>query len=132
MITFQNTNNIIITKRPNYSSQTKKSGIKEKANIQYKNNNKNNYFNKNTLSLTSLKLKSKSKKISKNIVNSQVRKKSSNEINTVRNLKNGLLSNKRNIENNNNKHVSPNNNDISIKKSNQLTKKAKKVNSNIS
>ena len=119
MITFQNTNNIIITKRPNYSSQTKKSGIKEKANIQYKNNNKNNYFNKNTLSLTSLKLKSKSKKISKNIVNSQVRKKSSNEINTVRNLKNGLLSNKRNIENNNNKHVSPNNNDISIKKSNQ-------------
>ena len=119
MITFQNTNNIIITKRPNYSSQTKKSCIKEKANIQYKNNNKNNYFNKNTLSLTSLKLKSKSKKISKNIVNSQVRKKSSNEINTVRNLKNGLLSNKRNIENNNNKHVSPNNNDISIKKSNQ-------------
>ena len=119
MITFQNTNNIIITKRSNYSSQTKKSGIKEKANIQYKNNNKNNYFNKNTLSLTSLKLKSKSKKISKNIVNTQIRKKSSNEINTVRNLKNGLLSNKRNIENNNNKHVSPNNNDISIKKSNQ-------------
>lgn len=31
MITFQNTNNIIITKRPNYSSQTKKSGIKEKS-----------------------------------------------------------------------------------------------------
>ena len=117
MITFQNTNNIIITKRSNYSSQTKKPCQKEKINFQYKNSNKNNYFNKNTLSLTSLKLKSKSKKISKNAINSQIRKKSSNEINTVKNLKNGLLYNKRNIENNNNKPFSPNNNDISIKKS---------------
>ena len=116
MITFQNANNIIITKRSNYSSQTKKTIQKEKNNNQYKNSN-NNYFNKNTLSLTSLKLKSKSKKISKNIVNSQIRKKSSNEINTVKNLKNGLLYTKRNKENNNNIHVSPSNNNLSIKKS---------------
>ena len=116
MITFQNPNNIIITKRSNYSSQTKKTILKEKTNTQYKNNNKNNYFNKNTLSLTSLKFKSKSKKITKNVINSQIRKKSSNDINTVKNLKNGLY-NKKNIENNKNRNFSPNNNDISIKKS---------------
>ena len=101
MITFQSSNNIIITKRSNYSSLTKNSDKKEKtSNNFYKTKNKQNIlFNKTTLSLSSLKLKSKSNKNNKNMVNSNKKKKASN-VNSPKIIKSKNKNNKQKFENN--------------------------------
>lgn len=98
MIKFHSPPNIIITKRSYVSTHSKNSEKKEKvSNKFFKDNykiNSNNYFNKNTLSLTNLKLKSKSKKKNnKNIVHSKAIKKSP-EINLyTKKIKNENISN---------------------------------------
>ena len=96
MITFHNSSNIIVTKKSNNQSQGKKSCLERKEstlNGKYRNiNNKNNSQHKNTL--TSFRL-NKTKKISKNLINSNASKKSPNNI-TVKNLKSGVFSNKGN------------------------------------
>ena len=91
MITFQNCNNIIITKRSSYSSKDNNSKIESKTlNDLYKSKNVkkinyNNKFNKSTLSLTSVKINSKPKKIpSKKFINSHINKRSSNDITPIK------------------------------------------------
>ena len=102
MLTFQSSNNIIITKRSNYSSLPKNSDKKEKtSNNFYKTKNKQNYlFNKTTLSLSTLKLKSKSNKTNKNIISPITRRKISNA-NSPKKIKSKPKYNKKKFENKN-------------------------------
>ena len=123
MITFQNANNIIVTKRSNHSSQTKNSEKKEKTSTNFfklKNTNKNktnDFFNKTTLSLTSLKLKSKSKKKTQNIKGSQITKKAANILSIKTTKNNNFNSSKKNIENHKNKNNNINEHEIFNKNS---------------
>ena len=64
MITFHSPTNIIVTKRSYFPKESKKSEKKEKSPNNSYNNKKNssNFYNNSTLSLSSLKLKSNSRK----------------------------------------------------------------------
>ena len=110
MITFHNSSNIIVTKRSNNQSQGKKSCIERKESTlkgkQRNINNKNNSHNRN--SVTTYRM-NKTKKLSKNTINSNPSKKSLSNI-TVKNLKSGLISKK-----GNNGNHKPNNNSTRLK-----------------
>ena len=116
MITFHNSCNIIVTKRNNCSTKNKNSDKKEKSSNNFykhkKNKNKiNKLFNKTSLSLSSLKTKTKLKKNSQNIIGSQIKKKTSNKNTPIKN--NEII----NIYNNKENNFIINNNDILFQKS---------------
>ena len=116
MITFHNSCNIIVTKRNNCSTKNKNSDQKEKTSNNFykhkKNKNKiNKLFNKTSLSLSSLKTKTKLKKNSQNIISSQIKKKTSNKNTPIKN--NEII----NIYNNKENNFIINNNDILFQKS---------------
>lgn len=115
MITFHSPSNIIVTKRSNYSNNSKNSDKKEKtSNNFYLNNNINNtIFHKTTLSLTSLKLKSKSKKKVKNSINSKTKRKESNVNLHSKRVKSEIPMNKKYLDK---KCININNKNILIKK----------------
>ena len=139
MITFQTSGNIIVTKRSNYPSKKKHPSKKEKEkssnnNIKPKNiykNRVNNYFNKSSLSLTSLKLKTVEKKKTQNLRSSQIIKKVTN-ITSFKNIKiNNYINDKKSFENNshktNNSHDKTNidnSNNILVNKKARLNRNA--------
>jgi hypothetical protein len=139
MITFQTSGNIIVTKRSNYPSKKKHPSKKEKEkssnnNIKAKNiykNRVNNYFNKSTLSLTSLKLKTIEKKKTQNLRSSQIIKKVTN-ITSFKNIKiNNYLNDKKSFENNSHK-INNSNDKANIANSNNLlVNKKTRLNRNI-
>ena len=105
MITFHSPTNIIVTKRSYFQKERKKSEKKEKSSNNYYNkNNSSTFYNKSTLSLSSLKLKSNSrKKNDKNIVHSKIIKKSSDVNLHTKKIKREIISNKNFSENQNKK-----------------------------
>ena len=106
MITFHSPTNIIVTKRSYFQKERKKSEKKEKFSYNFYNNKNNSstFYNKSTLSLSSLKLNSNSrKKNGKNIVHSKIIKKASDINLHTKKIKREIISNKNLSENQNKK-----------------------------
>ena len=108
MITFHSPTNIIVTKRSYFQKERKKSEKKEKFSYNFYNNKNNSstFYNKSTLSLSSLKLNSNSrKKNGKNIVHSKIIKKASDINLHTKKIKREIISNKNLSENQNKKLI---------------------------